>query len=201
MGCWAKKHELGRKDSISFNQSSILFKGEEFDLNVLPFLGTHNYQNAIMAIYAAYLHGIHPGKSYEALLQFKGVKRRFEIIYQDENKVIIDDFAHHPTAISSTINAAKSFSGKKKILGIIELGSNTMSSGYHGEELFKSAEGLDKVLWLNLSKKIDQENVYNAIEPLLDELKKILDQYNVILIMSNKDSKKITEPIIEQIAH
>jgi len=201
MGCWAKKHELGREDSISFNKSSILFKGEEFDLNVLPFLGTHNYQNAIMAIYAAYLHGIHPGKSYEALLQFKGVKRRFEIIYQDENKVIIDDFAHHPTAISSTINAAKSFSGKKKILGIIELGSNTMSSGYHGEELFKSAEGLDKVLWLNLSKKIDQENVYNAIEPLLDELKKILDQYNVILIMSNKDSKKITEPIIEQIAH
>jgi UDP-N-acetylmuramate: L-alanyl-gamma-D-glutamyl-meso-diaminopimelate ligase len=201
MGCWAKKHELGREDSISFNKSSILFKGEEFDLNALPFLGTHNYQNAIMAIYAAYLHGIHPGKSYEALLQFKGVKRRFEIIYQDENKVIIDDFAHHPTAISSTINAAKSFSGKKKILGIIELGSNTMSSGYHGEELFKSAEGLDKVLWLNLSKKIDQENVYNAIEPLLDELKKILDQYNVILIMSNKDSKKITEPIIEQIAH
>ena len=86
-------------------------------------------------------------------------------------------------------------------MGIIELGSNTMSSGYHGEELFKSAEGLDKVLWLNLSKKINQENVYNAIEPLLDELKKILDQYNVILIMSNKDSKKITEPIIEQIAH
>ncbi|SVB85056.1 uncharacterized protein METZ01_LOCUS237910, partial [marine metagenome] len=87
------------------------------------------------------------------------------------------------------------------ILGIIELGSNTMSSGYHGKELFKSAEGLDKVLWLNLSKEIDQENAYNAIEPLLDELKKILDQYNVILIMSNKDSKKITEPIIEQIAH
>ena len=201
MGCWANKHELGREDTISFYKSSILFKGEEFDLNVLPFLGTHNHQNAIMAIYAAYLHGIHPRKSYEALLQFKGVKRRFEIIYQDENKVIIDDFAHHPTAILTTINAAKDFSGKEKILGIIELGSNTMSSGYHGEELFKSAEGLDKVLWLNLSKEIDQENVYNAIEPLLDELKKILDQYNVILIMSNKDSKKITEPIIEQIAH
>ena len=60
-----------------------------------------------MAIYAAFLHGVHPKNSFAALENFKGVKRRFEKIYDDNNIIIIDDFAHHPTAIESTIHAAK----------------------------------------------------------------------------------------------
>ena len=55
-------------------------------------------------------------------------------MFQDRNKFVIDDFAHHPTAIKNTVQAAVSHFATKKILGIVELASNTMSQGYHGQE-------------------------------------------------------------------
>ena len=151
-----------------------------------------------MAIYAAFLHGVHPKNSFAALENFKGVKRRFEKIYDDNNIIIIDDFAHHPTAIESTILAAKDhFDGN--ILGIIELGSNTMSGGFHGPNLHKSANLLDQAFWLNLSGSEGEGHEFTSVDALLNNIKDTLDGFNVILIMSNKDSKKISEPLIELI--
>ena len=151
-----------------------------------------------MAIYAAFLHGVHPKNSFAALKNFKGVKRRFEKIYDDNNIIIIDDFAHHPTAIESTIHAAKDhFDGN--ILGIIELGSNTMSGGFHGTNLHESANCLDRTLWLNLSGLEGEDHEFTSVDALLNDLKDTLNEFDVILIMSNKDSKKISEPLIELI--
>ena len=198
LGCWSNQYAIGCPGTIhiSFSKKIISFEGETFDLNSLPFYGKHNYENALMAIYAAYLHGVHPSKSFAALQRFKGVKRRFETVYCDDERVVIDDFAHHPTAISSTIEAAKGCFNKK-IIGIIERGSNTMSSGQHGQNLYESADNLDQVFWLNLSGKNVQENEYTSLDVLLEDLKTTLAGFGVILIMSNKDSKKILEPLIE----
>jgi UDP-N-acetylmuramate: L-alanyl-gamma-D-glutamyl-meso-diaminopimelate ligase len=200
MGCWSNTYEIGTKETIQLDliNKTLNFKDEKFNLNSLPFYGAHNYQNALMAMYAAFLHGVHPKDSFCALENFQGVKRRFEKIYEDSNITIIDDFAHHPTAIKSTIVSAKDhFDGN--ILGIIELGSNTMSGGFHGANLHKSANSLDETFWLNLSGSEGEDYEFTSVDALLNNLKDTLDGFDVILIMSNKDSKKISEPLIELI--
>ena len=200
MGCWSNTHQIGTKETIELDLTNKMlnFKEETFNLESLPFYGTHNYQNALMAIYAAFLNGVHPKDSFAALQNFQGVKRRFEKIYEDSNITIIDDFAHHPTAIESTIAAAQDhFDGN--ILGIIELGSNTMSGGFHGTNLHKSANSLDGTFWLNLSGSEGEGHEFTSVNALLNNLKDTLDGFDVILIMSNKDSKKISEPLIELI--
>ena len=200
MGCWSNTHQIGTKETIELDLANKIlnFKDKIFNLESLPFYGTHNYQNALMAIYAAFLNGVHPKDSFAALQNFQGVKRRFEKIYEDNNITIIDDFAHHPTAISSTIAAAQDhFDGN--ILGIIELGSNTMSGGFHGTNLHKSTNSLDKTFWLNLSGSEGEGNEFTSVNALIHNLKDTLDGFDVILIMSNKDSKKISEPLIELI--
>ena len=200
MGCWSNTHQIGTKETIELDLTNKIlnFKEETFKLESLPFYGIHNYQNALMAIYAAFLNGVHPKDSFAALQNFQGVKRRFEKIYEDSNITIIDDFAHHPTAIASTIAAAQDhFDGN--ILGIIELGSNTMSGGFHGTNLHKSANSLDGTFWLNLSGSEGEGHEFTSVNALLNNLKDTLDGFDVILIMSNKDSKKISEPLIELI--
>tara|TARA_B100001029_G_scaffold164400_1_gene155242 strand:- start:19561 stop:20895 length:1335 start_codon:yes stop_codon:yes gene_type:complete len=201
MGCWSKTHKLGSSDNIklSMEDNAIYFGNEKFDLNHLPMRGHHNLNNAVIAIYCAFLHGIQPKKSFEALKNSQGVKRRFEIVFQEDSKTVIDDFAHHPTAISKTIQAAIIHFSSQKILAIIELGSNTMSQGHHGEKLYKSASEIEKVFWLNLSGKKNKEFEHTSIESLVEDLRNCIDKFDVILIMSNKDSKKISEPVIELI--
>jgi UDP-N-acetylmuramate: L-alanyl-gamma-D-glutamyl-meso-diaminopimelate ligase len=201
MGCWSNSHEIGKKENIQFSieEGVIKFESEKYNIKDLPMHGSHNLNNAVMAMYAAFLHGIHPRESFEALKKSKGVKRRFEIVFQDRNKFVIDDFAHHPTAIINTVQAAVSHFASKRILGIVELASNTMSQGYHGQDLYKSTCELNKTYWLNLSGKKNQEFEYDSLKALLENLKKEIENFDVILIMSNKDSKKISEPIIDLI--
>jgi len=201
IGCWSNIHKLGSMDNIqlSIEEGVINFENQKFDISDLPMHGQHNLSNAVMAIYVAYLHGIHPEKSFAALQNSKGVKRRFETVFHNTDKIVIDDFAHHPTAISKTIQAAANHFSSQRILAIIELASNTMSQGHHGKELYESASELEKVFWLNLSSKKNQEFEYDSMTLLLKDLKKDIDNFDVILIMSNKDSKKISEPIIDLI--
>jgi len=201
MGCWSAKHQLGRKDNIqlSVGEGVINFENHKFDIKDLPIHGKHNLSNAMIAMYAASLHGISPKESFLALTNSKGVKRRFETVFQNDHKIVIDDFAHHPTAISHTVQAAKNHFSTQKILGIIELASNTMSQGHHGDHLYESASGLGKAYWLNVSGKKNREFEYDSIQLLLTDLTKDIDNFDVILIMSNKDSKKISEPIIDLI--
>jgi UDP-N-acetylmuramate: L-alanyl-gamma-D-glutamyl-meso-diaminopimelate ligase len=201
MGCWSNIHPLGSLDNIQFSSedNSINFENEKFDISTLPMHGSHNIKNAVIAMYAAYLHGVPLTQSFAALQNSKGVKRRFETVFENDSKIVIDDFAHHPTAISQTIKAAKNYYSSKKILAIIELASNTMSEGHHGNKLYESAAELEKVFWLNVSGLKNKEFEYESIELLLKDLTDNIEKYDVILIMSNKDSKKISEPVIELI--
>ena len=201
MGCWSKTHQLGRKENIQLliEEGVIDFENQKFNISDLPMHGKHNLSNAVIAMYAASLHGISPKDSFLALKNSKGVKRRFETVFQNDHKIVIDDFAHHPTAISNTVQAATNYFPSKRILGIVELASNTMSQGHHGEDLYESASGLGKAYWLNLSSQKNKEFEYDSIKLLLTDLEKDIDNFDVILIMSNKDSKKISEPIIDLI--
>ena len=120
-----------------------------------------------------------------------------DFIAEVSNIKIYDDFAHHPTAIRLSSSAIRSKYPDKKIIGIIELGSNTMSSGYHKENLIGSYELLDKAILLDHKEIYDYKNSFNSYESLIKNIKEIVCDYDIILIMTNKDSQKIINPIIQ----
>ncbi len=82
--------------------------------------GRHNVENAVGASAIALEYGISPEKLREALASYRGVKRRFEYIVRSENKVYIDDYAHHPTELSAFIQSARELFPDKPLLGIFQ---------------------------------------------------------------------------------
>ena len=87
----------------------------------------------------------------------------------------------------------------RKILGIIELGSNTMSSGYHKENLLDSFDSINGALVLDPKGIYQGDNIFQSISALLEELTKIIKDYDIILIMTNRDSQKFIQPILESL--
>ncbi len=200
MGIWSNPHILGAMEDYSFNieNKTLQCQRESYDLTELPIFGSHNLMNAVMAIYTASIHSISVKNAFNSLKSYQGVKRRLEIVFEDEERTVIDDFAHHPTAIEATTSALIE-QYDSPILGVIELGSNTMSSGMHGSDLIKSAAGLDEVFWLDTKNTLQLENSYKDLEELLSHLKEKISQYKLIVVMTNKDSKKIINPIIDHV--
>ena len=91
--------------------------------------GAHNQHNALVALLAAEHVGVSPAQSIEALSQFAGVKRRMEIRGTVKGVTVYDDFAHHPTAIQSTLEGLRAKVGTARILAVLEPRSNTMKLG------------------------------------------------------------------------
>jgi UDP-N-acetylmuramate: L-alanyl-gamma-D-glutamyl-meso-diaminopimelate ligase len=92
-------------------------------------LGAHNRMNALAAIAAARHVGVPVDVAIEALGAFKGVKRRMEVRGVVDGITVYDDFAHHPTAVETTIAGLRRKVGKARILAVLEPRSNTMKLG------------------------------------------------------------------------
>ena len=181
--------------SLNIKEKEFQFEGNIYSLKNLPLIGEHNFKNYVCAILAANIDGIEVSDSIDSLLSFQGVKRRMDEISEINNVKIYDDFAHHPTAINLSTKALRNQNQTKKILGIIELGSNTMSSGYHKESLLESYSKIDHVLILDEKASYEGPNIFNSLNDLLTELKKITKDYDIILIMTNRDSQKFIKPL------
>ena len=128
---------------VNLNTKELLVNNETHSLRDLPLIGTHNLKNYVCAILAAQIDGVKVSDSIDSLKSFLGVKRRMEKISETNTVKIYDDFAHHPTAIRLSSKAIRNKYPDRKIIGIIELGSNTMSSGYHEEHLLDSFESIN----------------------------------------------------------
>ena len=109
--------------------------------------GLHNLNNAVAAIAAARHVGVKPDLSIAALCEFKGVKRRMELLADIGGILVYDDFAHHPTAIASTLEGLRNRVGSGRILAVIEPASNTMRMGVHRAKLGQSSVAADRVFW------------------------------------------------------
>ncbi|MDX1452783.1 MAG: UDP-N-acetylmuramate:L-alanyl-gamma-D-glutamyl-meso-diaminopimelate ligase [Oleiphilaceae bacterium] len=109
--------------------------------------GDHNVCNGVAAMLAARHVGVEMEHCAAALSQFKGVKRRMEVVGKVGDVTVYDDFAHHPTAIASTLEGLRRRVGHDTIIGLIEPRSNTMKMGVHAEALLDSAQAADRVLW------------------------------------------------------
>ena len=108
-------------------------------------MGRHNQLNALAAIASANHIGISPIDSARALADFKNVKRRLETIGITNNITVYDDFAHHPTAITTTLDGLRRRVGNARILAVLEPRSNTMKLGVMKAQLPASLQAADKV--------------------------------------------------------
>ena len=185
--------------NVNLNTKELLVNNETYSLRDLPLIGTHNLKNYVCAILAAQIDGVKVSDSIDSLKSFLGVKRRMEKISETNAVKIYDDFAHHPTAIRLSSNAIRNKYPDRKIIGIIELGSNTMSSGYHEENLLDSFESINQALILDSKGKYQGDNIFQSIDNLIEELIKKIKDYDIILIMTNKDSQKFIQPILKSL--
>lgn len=101
------------------SESSVYFKGEKVARMHLNVPGRHNVSNALAALYGAYLYGVPFEEGVVYLEHFRGAGRRFEILYQNNDMIIVDDYAHHPTEVEETIKAAKGC-GFKRVIAVFQ---------------------------------------------------------------------------------
>lgn len=112
-----------------------------------PLSGKHNVANGMAAIVAARHAGVPPHVAVAALGEFVGVKRRMETLAKVNGVTIYDDFAHHPTAIATTLQGLRKQVGDEKIIAVIEPRSNTMKLGIHRDQLSAATAEADHVFW------------------------------------------------------
>jgi UDP-N-acetylmuramate: L-alanyl-gamma-D-glutamyl-meso-diaminopimelate ligase len=105
----------------------------------------------LAAIAAAHHVGIEPARSAQALAKFRGVKRRMEIRGAVGGVTVYDDFAHHPTALETTLAGLRARVGRARIVAVLEPRSNTMKLGVHREQLAPSLNLADRSWFLNSS--------------------------------------------------
>jgi UDP-N-acetylmuramate: L-alanyl-gamma-D-glutamyl-meso-diaminopimelate ligase len=123
----------------------VFRRGERVGTLKLGLQGEHNLQNALAAIAAAQASGVAPGEAIRALERFKGVRRRMELRGTAAGVAVWDDFAHHPTAIATTVSGLRDQVGSARILAVLEPRSNTMKAGVMKERLAPSLEQADRV--------------------------------------------------------
>jgi UDP-N-acetylmuramate: L-alanyl-gamma-D-glutamyl-meso-diaminopimelate ligase len=111
-------------------------------------LGVHNVENALAAIAGARHAGVPVAQAAAALARFRGIRRRMELRGEVAGVRVYDDFAHHPTAIATTLDGLRRRVGPARIVAVFEPRSNTMRLGVHREALGPALAGADEV-WLH----------------------------------------------------
>jgi UDP-N-acetylmuramate: L-alanyl-gamma-D-glutamyl-meso-diaminopimelate ligase len=123
----------------------VRFRARRSARSRLPLSGRHNRANALAAIAAARHVGVTPEVALDALTRFEGVKRRLELRGTVRGVAVYDDFAHHPTAITLTVEGLRRQVGEARILAVLEPRSNTMKLGVMKDQLPASLTQADKV--------------------------------------------------------
>ncbi|MGI9247280.1 MAG: UDP-N-acetylmuramate:L-alanyl-gamma-D-glutamyl-meso-diaminopimelate ligase [Steroidobacteraceae bacterium] len=108
-------------------------------------LGRHNAANALAAVIAAVHAGVDEQAALEALRRFGGVRRRMEVRGVVDGVTVYDDFAHHPTAIATTLEGVRRKARAGRVIAVLEPRSNTMKLGTHKSALAESLRGADRV--------------------------------------------------------
>ena len=168
-------------------------------------LGEHNRMNALAALIAARHAGVPVTIAIEALAKFKNVKRRMEKRGTVNGITVYDDFAHHPTAIQTTINGLRTHVGTEKIIAVLEPRSNTMKMGVWKDFLADSLREADQVFcftrdaqWAKaaLSPLAEKADCFDDMNQLVQAICGIAKSGDHILIMSNGGFGGIHEKIL-----
>ncbi len=200
-GCWSSRQSLGKewhaellkKDGSEFN---VLHNGVIAGTVTWALVGQHNVDNALMAIAAAHHAGVTLPDTIEALSFFKNVKRRMEVKGEVNNITLYDDFAHHPTAIATTLDGLRKKVGNARILAVLEPRSNTMKMGVHKDTLANSwqkadevylyePEGMDWSLVDSVAHSNAPTHCFRDVEKIVQGVCNVAQPGDHILVMSN----------------
>src|SRR5512140_2134419 len=149
-GCWTPIEKFGdggswRAEVLGADSFGVRYNGKEQGRVRWGLLGAHNRSNALAAIAAARHAGVDPAAACAALGRFDNVKRRMELRGVAAGVAVYDDFAHHPTAIATTLAGLRRKVGQARILAVLEPRSNTMKLGVMKEALTASLADADRV--------------------------------------------------------
>jgi UDP-N-acetylmuramate: L-alanyl-gamma-D-glutamyl-meso-diaminopimelate ligase len=219
-GCWSACEAFGTAESWAIEnvdaegRFDVLFKGDRQGNLSWDLLGEHNRMNALASIAAARHVGVAPCIAIEALSEFKNVKRRMETKGVVNNVTVYDDFAHHPTAIETTVAGLRGkldkAGGEARILAVLEPRSNTMKLGVMKAALPASLKEADLVFCYGanlgwdateaLKPIANKAKTFDDLTMLVQAIKQAAKPHDHILVMSNGGFGGVHQKILDALA-
>lgn len=223
LGCWTPVTSFGDGDNdgadwcarykaADYSSFEIYYKNALQGTVTWPLIGKHNVFNALAAIAAAQHAGVPVPHAIEALSHYKNIKRRMEIRGVINGITVYDDFAHHPTAIATTLGGLRKRVGNQRIIAVLEPRSNTMRMGIHKETLAPSLALADQVIlyqpsdlgW-DLQSVADSIGNHtflcNDVSAIINHIVRMARNGDHILIMSNGAFGGLHERLISELRH
>ncbi|MFJ3053514.1 UDP-N-acetylmuramate:L-alanyl-gamma-D-glutamyl-meso-diaminopimelate ligase [Pseudomonas nitroreducens] len=203
MGCWTPVQTTGeggqwqaRLLSEDGSHFEVLFDGKPQGTVDWELTGQHNVANALACLAAARHVGVVPELGCAALSAFKSVKRRMEKVAEVKGVTIYDDFAHHPTAIATTLDGLRKRVGDAKVIAVVEPRSNSMKLGAHRDGLPESVVQADNVFWYappnlgwdlaaTVASSTVPTQVCDSLEAIIEGVKAIATPGTQVVVMSN----------------
>jgi UDP-N-acetylmuramate: L-alanyl-gamma-D-glutamyl-meso-diaminopimelate ligase len=215
LGCWTPLQRIGqrairqqpheRDTGHYWHERDVAPDTSAFDVHLdnerlgrieWQLMGEHNIHNALGAIAAARHAGVPPTLAIAALASFSGVRRRMDVIADIGGVTVYDDFAHHPTAIRSTLQGLRKRVGNDEIIAVVEPRTHTMSLGALRHELTTCCAAADQVFWFrgenikwDLAEIVQHcvvpAHQFDNVDRLVDSLARLPGKRRHIIIMSN----------------
>jgi len=219
-GCWSEQESFGHNDGAEWAMKEyddgsfdVIFGGETVGKVEWNLTGKHNRANALAAIAAARHVGVPVAQAAKSLATFENVKRRMEVRGTVNDITVFDDFAHHPTAIATTVGGLRQKIGKGgRILAVLEPRSNTMKLGAMKDALpgslvdadlvfgYGSRQALGWSLGDALAPLGDIASAYEDIDALVAAIVKAARPGDQIIVMSNGGFGGVHTKILEALA-
>jgi len=207
MGCWTPVEKTTLEDSAGDvvwrgdllapdgTRFQVFHQGKPSGIVEWNLTGRHNVMNALSAIAAAHHAGVNPEQAAAALSTFKNVRRRLEVRACVNGVTLYDDFAHHPTAIATTLEGLRARVDNARIIAVLEPRSNTMRMGVHVDTLADSLKAADRAIIFqpddlgwdaeNATKGAKHISTCHSLDSLVDQLARDARPGDHLVFMSN----------------
>jgi UDP-N-acetylmuramate: L-alanyl-gamma-D-glutamyl-meso-diaminopimelate ligase len=222
-GCWSEREDFGvaagqpgwSLQTHEDGRFEVFFAGQSQGTVDWSLTGEHNRMNALAAIAAARHVGVPAAQAIEALGAFQSVKRRMELRGSANGVAVYDDFAHHPTAIATTVAGLRKKVGAARILAVLEPRSNTMKLGTMKQALpgslteadlvfgFGARSGRDALGW-DLAEALaplgQKAAAFHDLDALVQAVKAAAQPGDHVLVMSNGGFGGVHQKLLDALA-
>ncbi|MBL3589056.1 MAG: UDP-N-acetylmuramate:L-alanyl-gamma-D-glutamyl-meso-diaminopimelate ligase [gamma proteobacterium endosymbiont of Lamellibrachia anaximandri] len=216
-GCWTpveyfdpelEAYWHAENNSLDGSRFDVVCDGEQVGRVSWDLIGRHNVSNALAALAAARHAGVPPKTAIEALSDFRNVKRRMELRGEVGGVRVYDDFAHHPTAIETTLQGLRDQVGDARIIAVFEPRSNTMKRGVHADLLAGALKAADRVLLFApddltwdaaavLRPLGGTVAVFDEVQAIIDSIAEMVEPGDHLLVMSNGGFEGIHQRLLD----
>ena len=220
MGCWTKREQFSPDAKSHWHPAHSNPDGSRFDVIChgkkagtveWDLSGRHNVSNALAALAAARHAGVPPATAVGSLSSFHNVRRRMELRGDVNGVKVYDDFAHHPTAIETTLAGLRARVEEERIIAVLELRSNTMRMGVHADQLASSLWAADCVMvYTPPELELDAERVFAELDERVQLHASVADiiaavgadaqSGDHVLVMSNGGFENIHQRLLDTLA-